>query len=262
MQVSYRCVNLFDSSPSDMTHVRAPEKGRNELFHHSWREVLNTCSGLEAAVSGRVVSKNALYQKNRWNVCCPAVVFAMRSSAGHHRCLFFNVGPVCLDLWCQNLQGEDERGSDGDCSRLLLLLRSHCAQCCCMLHTLCVSPLYKAPPRGSNELPPFTRFTVSQRPGHTHTHTHTGLCFICLKCVVSAHLNASAEPPSLNHKEAPAAVTACKPLNQFYVPRRDSSTLSRCLSPGDLHPAGLQLLSVGTCPDYCLWVVFFVFLQH
>lgn len=56
----------------------------------------------------------------------------------------------------------------------------------------------------------------------------------------------------LNHGAIPAAVTACKLLNQFHLPQRDLSTLSRCLSQWDLHRGGLQLFSFSTCPDYCL----------
>lgn len=56
----------------------------------------------------------------------------------------------------------------------------------------------------------------------------------------------------LNHGVVPAAVTACKLLNQFHLPQRDLSTLSRCLSQWDLHRGGLQLFSFSTCPDYCL----------
>lgn len=92
------------------------------------------------------------------------------------------------------------------------------------------------------------------------------VCRLCFRCGYQGGCHTtwqpSAEPLSaLNHKAVPAAATACKPLNQFYLPQRDSSTLSCCLVRWDLHRAGLQFLSVGTCPDYCLEDVFWFFLQ-
>ncbi len=101
-----------------------------------------------------------------------------------------------------------------------------------------------------------TDFLVVLIKTHFLTERHTALHFnvqTFLKCCVLHHLKAMCGASlSTNHKDAPAAPTGRTPLNQFFVPQRDSFTLSCCLSQRNLHRAGLQLLSLGTCPDYCV----------